>query len=243
MTLGERLAQLRTQAGLSQDDLAERLDVSRQSVSKWETGASVPGLDNLVKLSRLFGVPLDELVQGRPSPLTWASRLWRRAAALYRERGYLLGWALAAWGVWDLLRCVWNCLVVLPVLGIWEALYLLFAGMLTAYIPGFLKIILGAELVLRGKRLTGHLRWYHLAWGLVAVGAFGFRRITALRDGLVPLVLTLLTAAPTISSGSEWQLALSLMLRGTENCLLLLVLGFAILVWGHHRRVSAESNP
>ena len=64
MTLGERLARLRAQAGLSQDDLAERLDVSRQSVSKWENNISVPDLDKLVKLGEVFGVSLDELVKG-----------------------------------------------------------------------------------------------------------------------------------------------------------------------------------
>lgn len=64
MTLGQRLCQLRTGAGFSQDALAERLGVSRQSVSKWETDASVPELDKLIRLSQLFGVTLDELVKG-----------------------------------------------------------------------------------------------------------------------------------------------------------------------------------
>lgn len=64
MTLGQRLCQLRGRAGLSQDALAERLGVSRQSVSKWETDASVPDLDKLVRLSQIFGVTLDELVKG-----------------------------------------------------------------------------------------------------------------------------------------------------------------------------------
>lgn len=64
MTLGQRLCQLRTGAGLSQDALAERLGVSRQSVSKWETDGSVPELDKLVRLSQVFGVTLDELVKG-----------------------------------------------------------------------------------------------------------------------------------------------------------------------------------
>lgn len=53
MTLGQRLIQLRGRAGLSQDALAERLGVSRQSVSKWETDASVPELDKLVHLAAL----------------------------------------------------------------------------------------------------------------------------------------------------------------------------------------------
>ena len=64
MTLGERLARLRNQKGLSQDALAEALGVSRQSVSKWATDASIPELDKLVRLSGLFGVSLDELVSG-----------------------------------------------------------------------------------------------------------------------------------------------------------------------------------
>lgn len=65
MNLGERIYLLRTQKGLSQGDLAEALEVSRQSISKWETGSSVPELDKLVKLSQLFGVTLDELVLDR----------------------------------------------------------------------------------------------------------------------------------------------------------------------------------
>lgn len=64
MTLGERIYALRTAKNLSQGDLAEALDVSRQSVSKWETDTSVPDLDKLVKLCDLFGVTMDELVRG-----------------------------------------------------------------------------------------------------------------------------------------------------------------------------------
>ena len=62
MNLGQRIYELRTQKNLSQGDLAEALDVSRQSISKWETGSSVPELDKLIKLSQLFGVTLDELI-------------------------------------------------------------------------------------------------------------------------------------------------------------------------------------
>lgn len=64
MSLGTNISRLRAEKHLSQGDLAEALDVSRQSVSKWETDASVPDLDKLVKLSRVFGVTLDQLVTG-----------------------------------------------------------------------------------------------------------------------------------------------------------------------------------
>lgn len=68
MTLAEKILHLRTAQNLSQGDLAERLDVSRQSVSKWETGQSVPDLDKIIKLSDLFGVSVDELVREEAQP-------------------------------------------------------------------------------------------------------------------------------------------------------------------------------
>ena len=65
MTLGEKICALRTAKGMSQTDLAETLEVSRQSISKWETDTSVPELDKLVRLSEIFGVTLDQLVLGK----------------------------------------------------------------------------------------------------------------------------------------------------------------------------------
>ena len=65
MTLGERIRQMRLEHHLSQGDVADALDVSRQSVSKWENDGAVPDLDKLVKLSQLFGVSLDQLVMGQ----------------------------------------------------------------------------------------------------------------------------------------------------------------------------------
>lgn len=62
MDLAERLTALRKRAGLSQGDVAERLNVSRQAVSRWETGLTVPSTDNLSRLSKLYGVTLDELL-------------------------------------------------------------------------------------------------------------------------------------------------------------------------------------
>ena len=61
MELNERLAQLRKEHGLSQNDLAEKLKVSRQAISRWEQGLAVPSSDNLIYLSKLYGITLDEL--------------------------------------------------------------------------------------------------------------------------------------------------------------------------------------
>ena len=68
MSLGATISRLRAEKKLSQGELADALGVSRQSVSKWETDASIPELDKLVKLSQLFGVTLDELVTGETLP-------------------------------------------------------------------------------------------------------------------------------------------------------------------------------
>lgn len=67
MSLGENIYRLRTERNMSQGDLAEALDVSRQSISKWETDGATPELDKLVKLGSLFEVSLDELVTGKTS--------------------------------------------------------------------------------------------------------------------------------------------------------------------------------
>ena len=67
MNLGENIYRLRTAKNMSQGDLADALEVSRQSVSKWENNSAVPELDKLVKMAELFGVTLDELVTGQAS--------------------------------------------------------------------------------------------------------------------------------------------------------------------------------
>ncbi len=70
MTLGEKITQLRKQRQMSQEELAEHMDVSRQAVSKWENDVSKPDTQNLIALAKLLGVDLNELadcerVQGR----------------------------------------------------------------------------------------------------------------------------------------------------------------------------------
>jgi transcriptional regulator with XRE-family HTH domain len=62
MTLGEKIHQLRTNNGWSQEQLAMRITVSRQAISKWELGESVPDVDNIVQLSKIFGVTTDYLL-------------------------------------------------------------------------------------------------------------------------------------------------------------------------------------
>ena len=65
MTLGEKIYKLRNDKGFSQSDLAEKLSVSRQSVSKWENNSAVPELEKLIKLAEVFNITLDELVRNQ----------------------------------------------------------------------------------------------------------------------------------------------------------------------------------
>ena len=62
MSLAEKLVTLRKQKGLTQMDLAERLNVSRQAISRWEVGAAVPSTDNLIVLSDVYGTTVDYLI-------------------------------------------------------------------------------------------------------------------------------------------------------------------------------------
>lgn len=71
MTMGEKMQKLRKQQNWSQETLAEKLGVSRQAVSLWERGESMPEIDKLIPLARLFGVTADYLLddtQDIPSP-------------------------------------------------------------------------------------------------------------------------------------------------------------------------------
>lgn len=62
MEFNNKLYNLRKQKGLSQEELANRLNVSRQTVSKWEVGDSTPDMEKLIAISDLFEISLDELV-------------------------------------------------------------------------------------------------------------------------------------------------------------------------------------
>lgn len=66
MTVGERIQFYRKQNGLSQEELARMLIVSRQTVSLWENGQTLPTIDNLIRLRDIFGITVDEMLVGEP---------------------------------------------------------------------------------------------------------------------------------------------------------------------------------
>lgn len=67
MTFGEKLKTIRKQAGMSQEKLAEKIGVSRQAITKWETDAGIPDIENIMALSALFNVSIDELLSNEKS--------------------------------------------------------------------------------------------------------------------------------------------------------------------------------
>ncbi|MBG9790030.1 MULTISPECIES: helix-turn-helix domain-containing protein [Brevibacillus] len=67
MSLGQQLKKFRELKSLSQEDIAQKIGVTRQAVYKWENDKSYPDIDNLILLSELYNVTLDELIKGNES--------------------------------------------------------------------------------------------------------------------------------------------------------------------------------
>lgn len=67
MNIGDMILKLRKEKGLSQEEVAEKLNVTRQTVSKWETGESKPDFDKIIPLCDLFSITTEELLRGKKS--------------------------------------------------------------------------------------------------------------------------------------------------------------------------------
>ncbi len=65
MDIGEKLFELRKQKNLSQEEVAEKLNVTRQTVSKWETNQSTPDFDKIIPICELFEISTEELLTGK----------------------------------------------------------------------------------------------------------------------------------------------------------------------------------
>ena len=119
MILGERIAYYRKKAGYSQEGLAEQLNVSRQAISKWETGEATPDAERIIALAAVLGISTDTLLLGKeeperpyteaetvrqPAPMPeWLDHLPRHIGRLFREKGYIAGYIVAAQGLGVLL--------------------------------------------------------------------------------------------------------------------------------------------
>lgn len=105
MTFGEKLYELRKKSAMSQDTLAERLEVTRQSVSKWERDEAFPETDKVIRIAQIFNVTTDYLLMAEepsrcqtPSQVPYFSTFWDRAEKTIRRHGYKYGYLLIAIG-------------------------------------------------------------------------------------------------------------------------------------------------
>lgn len=233
MTLGERIIKLRNSKGISQDTLAVALGVSRQSVSKWETNASVPELDKLIKLSEYFEVSLNELIQGKvhtsqaiPSAL---DQWWSRIDSWYREKAYLLGYLFAIWGLLGLVRIVLSVIAFCFKTWSTDGVLDLLGALFPVIIGHSLKIILGYQVVYHGKEKVRPYSWYQLGWGAVLVSLFGIDRIRVVGTGLFDLLFTIPFAVLT-QSGEEARMILGDLISDFAGCFVLGLLGICSVV-------------
>ena len=248
MTFGEKLQRLRARAGLSQDQLAELLDVSRQAVSKWERNEAMPEAEKLVRISRQFRVSTDYLLLEEleepetasvPAP---AAGLWGRIKQWYRNRGYLLAWVLAAWGIWRLgdtvVRLIRSYLTLDKIPGFDLERYLI-----SLFVPEIasaaLLVVTAVVLALLGRRLAGRCRWYHLGWLPVLVGLFGtywYFSLPLLRS-LTNGVVWELTGKVIDAVRGERLITESMQARAYIDftALLVTIFGLVILILGRRR--------
>ena len=92
MTLGQRISQHRKHLGLSQETLGERLGVSRQAVSKWETDAATPDMENLLALARIFQISVAELTETPEEKATEPPNVSEEAASTPPHRFWSVFW-------------------------------------------------------------------------------------------------------------------------------------------------------
>lgn len=96
MTLGQRIRARREALGLSQEQVAEKMGVSRQAVGKWESDDARPGTDNLIRLAALLEMEVQELAAGEPAPLSKRAFPWRWIALGFAGLSLILALILFA---------------------------------------------------------------------------------------------------------------------------------------------------
>lgn len=179
MTFGEKLQRLRAREGLSQDALAELLDVSRQSVSKWERDEAMPEAEKLVRISDCFAVTIDSLLRPdrepeAPAPPGRRTQPLPELEEIWRKYGRLLAWALAVWGIW-------RCLRMVPVLEVFVQAGVSWASRAAAvsyYLMPGLSVALSGAVTAHLWRRAGALRRRHMGaaltlWSALNLSGYG----------------------------------------------------------------------
>lgn len=169
MDFRERLFDLRRQAGLSQEELANLLNVTRQAVQKWEAGTSRPDMDNLVSLAEYFKVSLDYLVTGKeapPPPAQTVVHNYYHPWYEYKSKRTVFGLPLVHINMGFGLRVARGIIAVGNI-----SIGVLSVGGLALGLVAFGGLALGLLLVLAGVG-TGAVAFGGLAVGVLATGGF-----------------------------------------------------------------------
>lgn len=128
MDISKKLLELRKSKNLSQEKLAEMLDVTRQTISKWETGQSVPDLDKIPLICDIYGISADELISGKAKTTTAKdNENYKKNKAMAITISILLYFVAVAW-----------IMVVIPVFNmdpiVSTAIFLIIVGIATCII-------------------------------------------------------------------------------------------------------------
>lgn len=160
MKINEKIYTLRKKSGWSQDELADKLSVSRQSVSKWETGDSMPEPAKLLALAKIFCVTTDYLLddnkeeyippETEKSPDT-ADKILSKSEALFRNYGWILGVVLLLLGLWRIVSAV-SGIATFSEVGAFGVL----GG--AAFLPMAFSLLTGLALAVVGIIMIKHLR-------------------------------------------------------------------------------------
>lgn len=131
MSIGERLVSLRKSKNLSQEQVADEINVTRQTISKWETDQSMPDLDKVIPLCELYGITADELLSGKiessennPEGKNIEEREMRKKRSFGIGIGVLLYFVAVAWIMISIPVLMMN-----PIVG--SAIFLLICGVAT----------------------------------------------------------------------------------------------------------------
>ena len=228
MNLGENIYALRTKLNMSQGDLADALDVSRQSVSKWENNNATPDLDKLIKMSALFGVTLDQLVNPQsPNAIPIAPEISPTAPSFPTRK--IVGILLLVCGILAFL--------ILSLLG----------GFLVGYFIGLPMTIIGCVLAFSEREWDFRICWllFAVLYPLLSIFGINFVNFRILSRASLPLLLLVVgliiwTAVKftrkQLSSASKKIIAASLAL------MILVTASFAAIMISYREESPLESQ-
>ena len=160
MKINEKIYTLRKKSGWSQDELADKLSVSRQSVSKWETGDSVPEIAKLLALAKIFSVTTDYLLDDSKEeyiPLQeekstdTADKVPGKTESLFKNYGWSLGVVLLLLGLWRIVSAV-SGIATFSQVGAFGVL----GG--AAFLPFLFSVLTGIALAVGGIIMIKYLR-------------------------------------------------------------------------------------